>query len=138
MPDGLFWTVPIPEDSVHIDLNAGTATLQVSNLSSSPPPFLPVRDWGNDLNDFLHGPSVPATVSYTVRWSGLTIEALVRDTENHFVEQLLLSLHNGATLEWSGSTAAGLTFVSDPASTSTSPIAAIGRERNGVFFNDPS
>src|SRR5262249_21230043 len=64
VPDGLFWTVSLPSSSVQVSPGAGTATYQVSNLVT--------KDFRTTSNDLLHGPWVPATVSFMVRWSGVT------------------------------------------------------------------
>jgi methylaspartate ammonia-lyase len=42
-------------------------------------------------------------------------------------------IHDTAAIAWSGQQG-NFTFVSDPASTSTSQFAALGKERNGRFF----
>lgn len=58
----------------------------------------------------------------------------VRDPAQGYAGQFWQSESAGAaTLEWSASEA-GFSFVSDPAATSSSYFAALGRERNGLFF----
>jgi hypothetical protein len=127
VPGGLFWTVAIPRDSVQIDLGAGAASMEVTDLAT--------KDFHTLVNDLMHGPSVPATVSFDVQWSGLTEKVTVRDATNRFIEMLRQSTEAGAaTIEWSASEA-NLSFVSDPAATSVSLFAAVGRERNGAFFH---
>jgi hypothetical protein len=129
VPGGLFWTVPLPNGSVHVNPGDGTATYQVSNLAT-----LEFHDFFNDL---LHGPAIPTTLSFTIRWGGtITARHNVRDTVNGFAGEYV---YNSATMVWSASepTRPGgpATFVSDPASTSTSDVAVVGHERNGVFFS---
>jgi hypothetical protein len=127
VPGGLFWTVAIPRDSARVELGAGAASMQLNNLAT--------KDFHDLVNDLQHGPSVPATVSFDVHWSGLTESVTVRDATNRFVEMLRQSTETGAaTLEWSASEA-NLSFASDPAATSVSAFAAVGRERNGAFFH---
>jgi hypothetical protein len=122
-PNGVFWTVAVPASSVDVDLDAGTARLQVTNLA--------LKDYftiGNAL--FGGGPTpVDATVSFDMHWSGVTSREKIRDTENGFAGEFL---HTGATIAWSGSEA-GFSFASS-ASGQTVHFAEIGHERNGVFF----
>ncbi len=47
-------------------------------------------------------------------------------------------LTNLARMEWSAHRSDGFKFVSDPAATSMSVFAEIGRDRNGVFFSNGS
>ena len=78
------------------------------------------------------GPTVPAMVSYRVRWSGDDDDRVrIRDVEEDFVGRFILTR---ARMAWTASNADGFSFTSDPASTSTSPIAYLGPERNGRFF----
>lgn len=88
-------------------------------------------DFHDIVNDLLHGPAVPATVSFDVRWKGTGDHFRLRDEANGFVGKFVEST---ATIEWSAEEA-DFTFVSDPASASTSEFAAVGHERNGVFFS---
>jgi hypothetical protein len=58
----------------------------------------------------------------------------VRDATGGFAGDFWVSSTSGATtLQWSASEP-GFSFVSDPAATSSSYFAALGRERNGAFF----
>jgi hypothetical protein len=92
---------------------------------------LETRDFHDLKNTLLRGPSVPADVSFRIRWSGDNARVNVRDDTNQFVGNYI---EDTATVSWS-SKQKGFKFVSDPASTSTSLFAEIGRERNGVFFS---
>ena len=92
---------------------------------------LETRDFHNIVNTLNRGPSVPADVSFRMRWSGVTARVNVRDETNQFVGSYI---EDTATVSWS-SKQEGFKFVSDPASTSKSLFAEIGRERNGVFFS---
>jgi hypothetical protein len=128
VPGGLFWTVPIPANSVQVDVNTGIATYQVRNLAT-----LDFHDFYNDAN---HGPAIPTTLSFTVRWGGMiTDRQRIVDSTNHFRGDFVF---NTATVVWSAfepTRPSGPTrFVSDPATTSHSDFAVVGHERNGVFF----
>jgi hypothetical protein len=125
--DGLFWTIPIPSESVAVSLRDGTARMQLTHA--------PIPDFTNFPNavGLIQPaiPPVPATVSFDLRWSGVTNRTQLRNADERFVA---LVTETGATVEWSSSQE-GFSFVSDPANTSTSIYAAIGRESNGVFFD---
>jgi hypothetical protein len=132
-PGGVFWTVPIPRESVDVNPGKGTATYQVSNLVT--------RDFHDFVNDsLLHGPSTPTTLSFKIEWGGpITDRQNVKDTANGFAGEFVL---NSATMEWTADEpnrpavwGGPARYVSDPASTSHSVFAMVGHERNGVFFS---
>ncbi len=124
VPGGLFWTIPIPEDSVKIHLRRGEASLELANVE--------MLDFGTFCNDAQHGPSVPASASLKTQWSGLIKRVNVRNAKEGFAGHFAIT---NATLEFSASVPANhFEFVSDPASTSTNVFAQIGQERNGKFF----
>lgn len=123
VPGGLFWTIPIPSESVQLALGAGSATYALDDVAT--------KDFGNIVNDLQHGAFVPATASFRVEWSGKTNQFQVRDEANGFRGEYVQA--SAATIEWSSSEATS-EFVSDPAATSTSLVAALGQEHNGVFF----
>jgi hypothetical protein len=143
-PDGLFWTVLLPCSSVQVHPRAGIATYQVSNLVTT--------DFGNTMNDLKHGPSVPATVSFIVHWSGVTSNTQrwhLKPTNpggSHstkpFAGKFVVSQLPGngtATMQWSTSegpaSSPTLQFVTDWSKPSECLWTVVGRERNGVFFD---
>jgi hypothetical protein len=101
-------------------------------------------DFHDFLNDALHGPSTPATVSFTIQWGGtITARHNVKDASNGFAGEYA---YTTATMVWSANEPSRpntklqpwggpATYVSDPARTSTSDVAVVGHERNGVFFS---
>ncbi len=107
---------------MQINLGAGTASYQLTNL--------PLGDYTTIGNALSNGAAVAATVSFNIQWSGVNRRVRVRDTVNGFAGEFV---ENTSNIAWSA-TEAGFTFVSDPASTSTSKFAVIGQEHNGVFF----
>ena len=121
-PDEVFWTIPISPDRVQVDLDNAAASYEINGLQT-----LDFRDTDNDLK---HGPSVPATASFRVEWSGINKRVKIRDRVNGFAGQFIEAT---ATIEWSAKED-GLSFVSEPAETSHTEFAMIGHERNGVFF----
>ena len=92
---------------------------------------LDLTDYTKVPNSLALGAGVPAGVTFELRWSGpITREVPVRDADHGFRG---LFKENTATLAWSASRA-GFKFVSDPANTSKSVFAQLGRESNGIFF----
>lgn len=124
IPDGLFWTEPICSDNVHVHLDreSPTASLRVHNIVT--------QDFETIPNDLLHGPSVPAIFSFSVRWRGLTERVQRRDEGmNHFVFE---GVKSTAAMTCSVSVPdKHFEFVSDVAEVL---FAEIGHERNGGFF----
>jgi hypothetical protein len=112
-PSGLFWTAHVPMARIEIDLGRTTASFQLEHFG---------------LEDTI--PNVPATVSLAMKWHGLRAELEVRDLVNGFAGSYR---ECSATIQWSAEEA-GFSFVSDPASTSATRFAQLGRERNGIFF----
>ncbi len=137
--NGLFWTKHIPLSAVRVDLGAATATLTVDDLD--------VEDYGNLANALRDGPSSPASVSYTMRWSGVKARVDVTDFEtstnppdNHrfagrFIEGTAVIERFTATV-FDASANTIFSFVADPSRATMSKFAEIGRERNGVFFRE--
>lgn len=113
-PNGLFWTTAIPAESVAFDIGKPSASLHLANLS---------------LTDTI--PNVPATVSLDMQWSGKTARVTVEDPVNGFAGDYR---ECSATIAWSA-VEAGFSFASDPAATSVTKFAELGRERNGRFFH---
>ena len=78
------------------------------------------------------GPSDPAVVSFEMLWPGRG-QAMVQTDGSTFSYDSVIS---SATVEWSAlNEATGMRFRSDPASASHSEFAAVGHEKNGVFFH---
>ena len=108
-------------DVVEVELEDREATLRVSGLS--------VTDYftiANSLSDGALLGSVPAKVSFEVRWSGGGTAKQIGDGVNFAAEVI----EDTATIHWRGEEK-GFRFESR---TSTSHFAEIGTERNGVFL----
>jgi hypothetical protein len=116
---GLFWTAPIDRGSIRVNLGAGSASMHVADLD--------VEDYGNVVNALQDGPSVEATVSFDVSWSGVNERVKIRNRNTDFAGEFI---RNSATLAWSAQET-GFSFQSDPL---TAGFATIGHERNGSFF----
>lgn len=123
VPGGLFWTVPFaPPGSVRVDLDNATASMRVTNIQT--------LDFHTLVDDLLHHAATTTTASFDVEWSGALGQFSLRDTTNGFTGEYIAT---GATIAWSSSSSV-LSFTSAQANTSQSLFAAIGHERNGVFF----
>jgi hypothetical protein len=137
-PTNVFWAAHIPQGSAHVDLGAGTASLHVKNLC--------LYDAFTVANS-IQGVNRPVNQvkgifnSLDMEWSGI----IKRDTANQPVNKMRGSfVENTATIAVAATTPItivtalsnghGFRFVSDPASTSVSNFAQIGREQNGVFY----
>ena len=122
-PSGLFWTVAVPDNSVDVHPGAGTARFALSDFQT--------RDFHTIGNSIVGGPSDPAIVSFEMVWAGHG-QSLVQTDGSTFSFDSVIST---VTVEWSAlNEATGMRFQSDPASTSRSEFAAVGHEKNGVFF----
>ena len=128
-PDGLFWTIAMPDDWIKVDLGKGIASMKATNV--------PIDDYGDIPNAlFGGGPApIPGVVSFTVEWRGVNERINIRNDDppasgGGFAGEFI---RNTAQMEWTA-TLGDLTFVSDPLGTSSSVFAEIGHERNGAFF----
>jgi hypothetical protein len=117
---GLFWTAPIDGGGVKVNLHDGTASMHVVDLE--------VEDYGNVVNALQDGPSVEASVSFDVHWSGVKERRPIRNPDVGFVGEYVF---NSSTAVWSASEA-HFAFQSDPLGNG---FGVIGHERNGVFFH---
>jgi hypothetical protein len=87
-----------------------------------------VEDYGNVVNALMDGPSVEASVTFDVNWSGVSERVKIRNSDTDFAGEFI---RNDATLTWSASET-GFSFQTDSALSSN--FATIGHERNGLFF----
>ena len=121
----------ISADAIEVDVDTGQATVTFEDVA--------LNDWitlANSLsNGQLLGPAIPAKMSATLQWQGVTrriddVDDLVNGFGGDFVE-------NRATLTVSTEGEDGTTF-SGQGDTATPGIfggfAEIGKEENGVFF----
>jgi hypothetical protein len=136
----VIWTTEIPEGSVHVDLRNEEASLHVRNVL-----VFDTFTVANSLDPHHPIPKVNAMInSLRMTWSG----TLNRRSHTDCVDAFRGSyLEDMATIEVTATTPPtpastcppraarnGFRFVSDPAHTTISHFAQIGRERNGVFF----
>ena len=134
-PNGLFWTIPIDDDSLRVELGGARASLHIQDL-----PIPDAHDLANNLTNG-HGlstinPPIPpiapvqATVSFDVEWSGeISRGTVVNDVQNFSGD----FIKTGSTIKWS-SVQPGFFFESEDPNPARNIGAVIGREGNGVFF----
>ncbi len=124
--NGLFWTVPIPSSSVHVDLEDGAAALALNN-------FL-IDDYGTVGNAISGGKEIgTAQLSMHIRWGGSA-------QRFSFVNAGLPTPFSArgfktrATMSWSAvETIGGVTHTVTGAK-NEADFGMVARERNGVFF----
>jgi len=117
-----FWTIPFSPDAAHIDLAGERAFLIAEDMA--------LPDFHDVKSALTGGPSVPATVSFNLQWSGVVRRLRIANETDGFEGVYIedrLNAECSAQQE-------GFRFVSDPASTTQNVFSVIGRERNGVFF----
>lgn len=120
--NGLFWTIRIPDSAVIVDAKATSARYTLNNV--------PLFDHVNVETALAGQPGLPATASFDMTWHATGKPFDSRDTTQHFVGVYRLA---ESRIEWSA-IGSDFAFQSDPKSTSTTVYAAIGRERNGIFY----
>ena len=124
-PGGLFWTVPVKEDALEVDLEDGTATLALDDFDTD--------DYGNLHNALTNGNEVDASISFKMKWTAQGDPFNVSDPVHTFAGRYRFAK---VDIEWSASVdAPAFTFTSDPSSNVTK-VGVFGRERNGIFFSD--
>jgi hypothetical protein len=123
-PNGVFWTIAVPDDSVDVKPGAGRARFAMKDFA--------IRDYHEFVNSLLpDGPWEPATVSFDVRWHDIQSRYNTSQPSWGYAGEFVVTK---ASIEWS-SEQEGFSFQSDPASTSVTDYAIVGHERNGVFFH---
>jgi hypothetical protein len=134
------WNAAIPLGAVDVDLDEEEATLHVKNVVVFDGFTVP-----NSLNTFHPMGHVNSVInSLRLRWKGMKDVKSVRDCEDGFRGRFI---EDSATIEVTATTPPtparvcpptparnGFQFVSDPAETTVSHFAQIGREQNGAFF----
>ncbi len=136
----VFWTTEIPDSSVTFSLRREEASLQLRNVL-----VFDVFTVANSLNPHHPIPKVNAVINkLRINWSDTTAHRSHVDCADAFRGEFL---EDRATIEVVVTTPPatagtcppraarnGFRFVSDPAETTISHFAQMGRERNGTFF----
>jgi hypothetical protein len=91
---------------------------------------LALFDYFNLNNALSDGNAIDATVSYSIQWSEDGTPLTIDDGANfHFSGR-----QTKGFITWSA-TESGFSFESDPANTTVTNFALVGRERNGRFYH---
>jgi len=122
--NGLFWTTVVSSDSVDVDLAAGRATLQVSDIQQ--------KDFFDFENAILGNGATPqqGRVSFRVEWTAFGPVADFDNASQQFRGSFSPAV---AQMEWSGRSG-DYEFKSAPLAESTTGAAQLGAERNGSFY----
>jgi hypothetical protein len=130
-PDGLFWTVAIPDNGVDVNVGEGYASLEGT---------VNIDDYGTIQNGlFGGGPKpIPGRVSFRVVWTAGTGPAIEIDNDDDaangggFLASFFQSPNCSAQMEWRARVGNSL-FVSHLGATSSSTFAEFGQEADGSF-----
>jgi len=132
------WTIPIPEDSVELDLNAGEATLNLEHVCKVFDAFIVPNSF-----DPAHALGfVGATInSLRIHWQGISTKRSFSNGSTfrgNFIEIVAAPVSVTTTTPatkppFTPSPQDGITFTSDPTTTVTN-FAQIGQENNGSLF----
>ena len=79
--NGLFWTIPFPEESAWVDLAAGEAQMHALSME--------IPDTYTFFNAFARGPQEMARVSFDVWWHSPKSTEHIRNEEQGFAATLL-------------------------------------------------
>jgi hypothetical protein len=114
----------VPMDAISVNLGAGRAVMQATNLE--------MLDFHTIPNNLFGGgpPPTPASVSFSVQWSGVEQRAHVVNPDTDSTGEYV---RGSAQMAWSA-VSGDYEYTSGAASTSVSSFAEIGVERNGIFF----
>jgi len=129
---GLFWTTPVPPDSVGMS-DGGEAVFSLSDRQMPDTHDLLTALWGGGEKDGLGmplSPVFPSSVSVEARWFNPGRTERLRDAANRFE---FVHRKTDAHIKWK-STRRGAKFESDNSSQRVF-FAALGWERNGDFLN---
>jgi len=121
---GLFWTTVAPADSVQVNLNAGTATLELD--------LEHMKDFFNLENALVGGGARPnpAIVSFKVQWTSVGPAIQFDNAAQSFRGTFRNAM---AQMEWTARSG-DFEFESAPLATSTTDAAELGQESNGSFY----
>jgi hypothetical protein len=122
--NGVFWTVPIPENAIDVSPGSGVARMHLTNFA--------VPDFGDFFSAVTGGPSVPGRATVDVRWLGGGRRTGASDATNRFEQHLV---EGNAVIDWTASNANGYRYISAPGNAASKTVyAAVGHEKNGSSF----
>jgi hypothetical protein len=124
-PSGLFWTIPISDDLIAVKPGSGRARFRARDLA--------VPDFTSFANAIALNPTTdPSHVSFDCRWAGGGKRTTIHDTTYGFEGTFVDGPASMKFVARRDDT--GVTYRSDPEDQIT-VAAAVGHERNGVFFH---
>jgi hypothetical protein len=134
------WTTEIPEDSIEFEMREEEASLRLKNVLVFDAFTVP-----NSLSTFHPMGKVHAIInSLRMEWRGTTNRRSHTDCVDAFrgdyfedsatIDVIATTPPTAATACPPSAARNGFRFVSDPAHTTITHFAQIGREHNGVFF----
>jgi hypothetical protein len=124
-PSGLFWTVPFASGAMSAAPGAGTARLQAMSMA--------VPDFHDFFTAISPNPDTrPSHVSFDVRWAGGGDRLKVRDPDFGFVGEFVAG---DATITFTCQDDDSPVVYTSVAEGQSTVSAAVGHERNGVFFS---
>jgi hypothetical protein len=123
----VFWTVPVPDDAITVDVAAGTARFAMSDYA--------IPDRYNFPNALVMGPSEPAHVTFDMRWFGPGQRFSLDNPDQAFAGDFV---DTKVSIDWSSANDSGMfSFQSDPTEPSQSLFGVLGTERNGFYYVNP-
>lgn len=120
---GLFWTLPVDESALQVDVEAGTARLALKDFD--------MDDYGNLENALKEGPEVDGSITFDMIWTATGDPFNVSDPVHTFAGRYSIA---NVDISWTGSNESGFSFTSSPGVTQVKSY--FGRERNGIFFSE--
>lgn len=135
-PTNVFWAAQLPEGSVQVDLDDGSARLHVENLCvydafTVPNSLMGLTRPVNQVKGIIN--------SLEIEWSGVISRDAANEPVNkmrgNFVEntaRIAVTATTPKTMVTALSNGHGFRFVSE--ATVSSNFAEIGQEQNGIFF----
>jgi hypothetical protein len=125
--NGLFWTVPVPSRSVHVDLEEGTAAFALTNFQ--------IDDYGDVGNAISGGKEIgTASLSLQIRWGGSTRRFSVVNAGAPTPFRIK-GFRTQATMVWSAIETIGSVTHPLSGAANSADFGLVARERNGVFFS---
>lgn len=121
---GIFWTVPIPRESLSLYPEDGTLVMDLKDVA--------LADYGTVANFFMGKPSLPSTLNLRIEWSGSNVK---EDQILHsFTDNFEARLQSTTVTASAATPSTGFKFSNDPSKTTTE-YAAFGTERNGSYVS---
>jgi hypothetical protein len=119
--NGLFWTVPMPDDGLRLSADGLTASVHLRDFLVEDQPHFPNTQ-----------PTHAARISMDLSWQAEGRQMGISDPMNHY--RLLFHKANAQVALQVTVPEIGFTFTSAPADTSETVFAMLGYDQNGIFY----